>query len=90
MFANSGPQSDRPNDTLKQSIIPGQTASIIEESMREFDETLGESQQIIGQSISNRKGKQTPVVKGTLGAAKMRQSADKDKKHVTISEENQS
>ena len=91
IFANTGPQSDRPVDNLKQSINPGQTASVIEESMREFDETIGESQQI-GHSISMKKGKQIQSnQKGGSGLGKMRQSDDKGgKKQVTISEENQS
>ena len=57
--------------------------------MREFDETLGESQHL-GHSVSMQKGKRTPNTnKGGLAAGKMRQSADKGaKKQVTISEEN--
>ena len=57
--------------------------------MGEFDETLGESQQI-GHSVSMKKGKQIlSNKKGGSGIGKMRQSDDKGgKKQVTISEEN--
>ena len=57
--------------------------------MGEFDETIGESQQI-GHSVSMKKGKQIHSnKKGGSGIGKMRQSDDKGgKKQVTISEEN--
>ena len=89
-----GSQSDRPQN-LRAPAVQGGTGTIIEESMGEFDETFGESQQI-GVSTSmqkghkaGKKGMSTRNAKSPGGpSVPLRQSADKgSKKHVTISEE---
>lgn len=90
------PKSDRP-ENLRPSTVSGN--QVIEESMGEFDETLGQSQarvhgQALVMSASMKKGGRggkgaTRNAAGPTSSSKLRHSTDKgSKKHVTINEEN--
>ena len=81
------PKSDRPENFRPGAV---QSSQIIEESMREFDETLGQSQGL-AMSASMKKANRggTRNAAGATSSGKLRRSTDKgSRKHVTIAEEN--